>query len=227
MIANYIPEDRMVVIPNPVKAKDISPYKIEDLRKKYNIKKEDLVFGIVGRIMRWKGHIELLKATEIVLSALPEAKLLIIGGTSDGDITNINNIIKMIEECGFKDRIIFTGYIPDVSAFYKIMDVCVHCSIEPEPFGLVITEAMSYGVPVIASDLGAPNEIITDGENGYIVNPAATEKLADIIIKLLADEELRKRIGGSGKQHVESTYQLEAYGHSIEKLYLDVLGNEC
>lgn len=226
MIANHMPEDRMVVIPNPVKVKEISPDKVEQLRKKYNIRKQDLVFGIVGRIMRWKGHIELLMAAKIVLSALPKAKLVIIGGTSDGNIRNIKNITKMIDDSGFKDRIIFTGYVPDVSAFYKIIDVCVHCSIEPEPFGLVITEAMSYGVPVIASDLGAPKEIITDGENGYIIDPTATEKLAKTIIKLLTDDGLRERIGERGKQHVESTYQLEAYGHSIEKVYLDLLGDK-
>lgn len=226
MIANHIPEDRTVVIPNPVKAKDISPYKIEELRKKYNIRKDDLVFGIVGRIIRWKGHVELLKAAKIVLDALPEAKLVIIGSTSDGNIRYKKQLTKMVDDSGFSNRIIFTGYIPDVSTFYKIIDVCVHCSIEPEPFGLVITEAMSYGVPVIASNLGAPKEIITDGENGYIVKPTETEELADTIIKLLVDDSLRERIGGSGEKHVELNYQLEAYGRSIEKVYLDVLGDE-
>ena len=127
--------------------------------------------------------------------------------TSDGDSRNIKYITKMIDDSGFKDRMIFTGYISDVSAFFKIIDVCVHCSIEPEPFGLVITEAMSYGVPVIASDLGVPKEIITDGENGYIVDPSVTQKLAETIIKLLTDDELRMRMDRSGKHHVESSYQ--------------------
>ena len=226
MIANHIPEDRMAVIPNPVKTKEIPPHKVEALCKRYNIRKQDLVFGIVGRMMRWKGHIELLMAAKIVLRALPEAKLVIVGGASDGDTKNLKDITKLVDDSGFKDRIIFTGYMPDVSVFYKIIDVCVHCSIEPEPFGLVITEAMSYGVPVIASDLGAPKEIITDGENGFIVSPTETEKLAETIIKLLTDEDLRKRLGRNGKQHVESVYQLEAYGRSIEKVYLDVLGDE-
>lgn len=225
MITNHIPEDRMVVIPNSVKAKEILPYKIEELRTKYNIRKGELVFGIVGRVIRWKGHVEFLKAAKLVLKTLPETKVVIIGDISDGDAGYANYITEMVNDSGFKDRIIFTGYIPDVSVFYKIIDVCVHCSIEPEPFGLVITEAMSYGIPVIASDLGAPKEIITDCTNGYIIDPTSTEKLAKTIIKLLSDDELRKRIGWNGKQHVESNYQLQAYVCSIEKVYLDVVGS--
>lgn len=224
MIANNFPEDHIVVASNPAASRDIELNEVNNIYKKYNIHEGELVFGIVGRIIRWKGHVEFLNAAKLVLHALPEAKVLIIGDTSDGDVDYTNAIMNSVNDSGFKNRIIFTGYAPDVSVFYKIMDVCVHCSIEPEPFGLVITEAMSYGVAVIASDLGAPKEIITDGVNGFIVNPQSTEKMAEVILKLLTDDDLRDTIGENGKQHVESNYQLEAYGRAIEKIYLSVIG---
>ena len=116
-----------------------------------------------------------------------------------------------------------TGYVKDVGSIYSIMDVCVHASIEPEPFGLVIIEAMANAVPVIASDLGAPKEIITDSVNGYLVNPESSEKLAERIISLLSDDELRNRIGSKGREHVRENYQVDKYARSVEKIYSEVL----
>ena len=128
----------------------------------------------------------------------------------------------MVDESGFSDRILMTGYIEDVSGIYSMMDVSVHASIRPEPFGLVIIEAMVNAVPVIASDLGAPKEIITDSVNGYIINPESSEKLAETIINLLSDVELRDRIGNKGRDHVLENYQVKRYAHTVEKIYSEV-----
>lgn len=225
LVEKGLPADKMVVIANPVQEKEVAIDEVIQLRKTYGLGDKDRVFGIVGRVVRWKGHVEFLRAAMSVLAAVPNAKVLIIGDFTDSDTSYQDQIFEMVEKSGFKDRILFTGFVKNVEQYYSVLDVCVHTSIEPEPFGLVITEAMSHGVPVIASDLGAPKEIITNGENGYIVSPAATEKLAKTIIKLLADDRLRKRIGESGRQHVEANFQLESYGHSIENLYLGVLGS--
>jgi len=223
LIASNFPEHRIVVVPNPVNPRDVGLCEINTLLEKYNIHESELIFGIVGRIVRWKGHVEFLEAAKLVLQALPNTKALIVGDTSDGDDKYTECIKNSIDELGIKNRVIFTGYVSDVSAFYKTMDVCVHCSIEPEPFGLVITEAMSYGVPVIASSLGAPKEIISDGKNGFIVEPRSTARMAELILNLLTDRELRENIGRSGKEHVEKNYDLETYGRSIEKIYFGVL----
>lgn len=223
MIVNQVPEDQMVVIPNPVKAKDVTQSEVDALCEEYDIKNDDLLIGIVGRITRWKGHVEFFQAVTFALEAVPTARVMVIGDISDGDARYQKHLQNMVDETGYKERVIFTGYMPDVSVFYKVLDLCVHCSIEPEPFGLVITEAMSYGVAVIAADLGAPKEIISDGENGYIVNPLSTEILAETMIRLLTDDGLRKRIGESGKRHVEANYRLEGFGQSLEGVYLDLI----
>ena len=117
-----------------------------------------------------------------------------------------------------------TGYVKDVGSIYSIMDVCVHTSIEPEPFGLVIIEAMANGVPVIASDLGAPREIVTDEVNGYIVNPNSTRQLADAAIRLLDNDELRAEMGENGRQHVRKHYSDKDYASAVEKIYTQLLG---
>jgi glycosyltransferase involved in cell wall biosynthesis len=157
------------------------------------------------------------------MRVVPGLKVLIVGEFSAGNSLYRNEITRIVEDSGYKERIIFTGHVHDVESHYSLMDVCVHASIEPEPFGLVITEAMARGVPVIASDLGAPREIITDGENGFLVNPKETEKLADTIIRILNDGDLGSRIGARGKDHVLKNYQVGAFAHSMEQLYLNVL----
>jgi len=220
------PAGKIVVIPNPVQAKPVCLGEINCLRKKYGFQTVDRVFGIVGRIVGWKGHAEFLKAAVLVLEEVPDSKVLIVGDYSDGDISYQKRISELVESSGYKDRIVFTGYVSDVASHYSLMDVCAHTSIAPEPFGLVITEAMSYGVAVVASDRGAPKEIINHGEDGFIVNPDATEELADTIRQLLVDEVLRHRIGANGKVRVLRDYQVSDYGRAMENVYMEVRGNK-
>ena len=223
LIENGFPKDRMIVVLNPVKESHALSKCSENLRRQYGLNKNDKVFAIVGRIVRWKGHIEFLNAAFLVLESVPDAKALIVGDYSDGDAGYQEKIQTMVNESGFSDRILMTGYAEDISGIYSIMDICVHTSIEPEPFGLVIIEAMANGVPVIASDLGAPKEIITDGVNGYLVSPESSEKFAEKIIDLLSDVELRKKIGNRGREHVRQSYQVKKYARSVEKIYSEVL----
>ncbi len=238
---NGFPRDRMVVIPNPYQEshalgcgnghgkgesgqKESGESANAELRANYQLKPDDKVFAIVGRIVRWKGHIEFLNAAFIVLQAVPDAKALIVGDFSDGDSSYQDQIQKMIDDSGYGERIIMTGYVKEVGRMYAIMDVCVHTSIEPEPFGLVIIEAMANSVPVVASDLGAPKEIITDGATGYIVSPDAPQKIADTVIQLLEDDQQRKIVGDKALQHVQQQYNDKDYARAVENVYSDVSG---
>ena len=223
LIKRGFPADKIIVVPNPVLTKPVSSDLIDNSLKKYFLSVNDRIFGIVGRIVRWKGHVEFLEAAKVVLESVPNSKAMIIGNATDGDTLYQERIFKIAKSSTLKDRIIFTGYVEDVEVYYNILDVCVHTSIEPEPFGLVITEAMSHGVPVVASDRGAPKEIISNGVNGFLVDPVDTVNLSEAIIKLLGDPDLRSKIGGKGKEHVLKDYNLDAYGREIERIYMKVL----
>ena len=224
LVENHISEDRITVIHNPVRFRTVQQCTRERVRHRYSILPGQRVFGIIGRIMRWKGHIEFLKAANIVLRTIPEAKALIVGDFSDGDIEYQTLITRMAESSEFSDRIIMSGYVNDVEELYSIMDVCVHTSIEPEPFGLVITEAMAQGVPMVASNRGAPREIINDGVDGFLVDPTASQAVASVIISLLSNERLRQRIGDKGRQRVQQKeYQISNYAQAMEAVYMEVL----
>ncbi|MGB7934293.1 MAG: glycosyltransferase family 4 protein [Gammaproteobacteria bacterium] len=224
LVENHIPENRIDIIHNPVRFKAVRPGTRDRVRDQYGIEPGQHVFGIVGRIVRWKGHVEFLKAADIVFKSVPEAKGLIIGDFSDGDSSYQSSITRMIKESEYSEKIIMTGYVENVEDLYSIMDVCVHASIDPEPFGLVITEAMAHGVPVIASDRGAPREIINDGVDGFLVDPVASDQLASAIIALLSDETLRQRIGNRGRERIQKDFRASTYWHAIENVYIEVMG---
>ncbi len=103
------------------------------------------------------------------------------------------------------------------------MYVCMH-QLMPDPFGLVIVEAMINGVPVIASDTGAPVEIIENEMNGYIVSPIRPLLLADKIKELLINAKLREESGRRSRMDVRKNYNIGGYAHSVERVFNDVLG---
>lgn len=216
-----VPAERIHCLHNPVLVEQTPPTAREAVREKYGIPVDAPVVAIFGRVVRWKGQLEFLRAAKVVLEHVPTARVAIVGDEADRFDDYGTAIRALVEQSGLRDRVIFTGFVEDVASMYAAMDVVVHASIEPEPFGLVITEAMSHGIPVLASTLGAPREIIRDGVTGFLVHPEDTTRLAATIESLLSDPALRQRIGEAGRAHVLETYSLARYAKAMEALYLD------
>lgn len=223
MIKSGIPAHKIIVMPNPVLPEIVASDARERVRKRLGIGVDIKLFGIFGRIVEWKGQKEFLQAAQLVLHQVDHSKALIVGDISDGEEGYLRDLHQFLLETGLQDRVIFTGYARNVAELYNAVDVVVHASIEPEPFGLVITEAMAYGIPVVASSLGAPREIIDDAHDGYLVHPKDTRKFASIIIRLLQDDELRHEMGARAKKKVLEMYDAERYARNIENLYRQIL----
>ena len=223
MIESGVAAHKMIVIPNPVLPEVVASDTRERVRKRLGIGDDVKLFGIFGRIVEWKGQKEFLQAAQLVLHEVNHSKALIVGDISDGEESYLHDLHQFLLQTGLQDRVIFTGYARNVAELYSAVDVVVHTSIEPEPFGLVITEAMAYGVPVVASSLGAPREIIDDTHDGYLVHPKDTRKLASIISTLLQNDGLRKEMGARAKKKVLETYDATKYARNIECLYRQVL----
>lgn len=218
-VNNGIPENMVEVVHNPVIPHPVEKYKIDELKKRYGLKDDDWIFGIVGRVIPWKGQLEFLKAAKHVLRQFPNAKAVIVGDKSDGDADYYNHIKDFVRQEGIEERVVFTGYIQDIHPVYEILDVLVHTSIEPEPFGLVITEALSHETPVICSDLGAPKELIKDGIDGFIVDPFNESLLADRIKELLQNKGLRRKMGKAGKDRIMNEFNIDKFIHEFEAVY--------
>ncbi len=217
--------NKLVLMPNPVVKKEIDLQHSKFYKQKFKLLDNHKIFGIVGRVMSWKGHLEFLDAANIVLNKMDGVKALIIGDNSDGAEEYFLKVKEKISELGIKDKVIITGYISDIHNIMVHLNLLVHCSIQPEPFGLVITEAMSLGIPVIASNKGAPSEIVNDGETGYLVDPTNKEKMAEYIIQILSDNGLSKKMGGDARNDVFNRYSISNYTRNLSQFYQNIITN--
>lgn len=183
----------------------------------------ELAIGIFGRVTHWKGQKEFLRAAMHVLPKFPGLRVYVVGDASDGDPRYFDECRKMAHSSSFADQIEFTGRVTEVAAYYRKCTVVVHASIEPEPFGMVVIEAMAEARPVVASLLGAPSEIIQDGVEGYLVNPKNFEAMASRISTLLADPAGAAKMGVQGHKKVLTHYDPRIAARRFEQLYAEVV----
>ncbi len=222
-IADGVPADKIQVATPPAIPEVLSETARAHIRARYSLRPEDLVVGIFGRVVNWKGQKEFVIAAAPVLRAIPNCRAFIVGDTSDGDVAYLHEVKRLCKELQIEDRVTFTGYIEKVYELYGIMDVVVHASIHPEPSGRVIFESMSCGTPVIASCYGGPKEFIDDGIDGYICDPKVPEQISNRLMTLLCDQSLRREMGSKAQEKILRVHNKRAYASSIERVYAQSL----
>jgi glycosyltransferase involved in cell wall biosynthesis len=140
------------------------------------------IVALFGRLSSWKGQDVAIAA----IAAVPDVHLVLVGSAMFGDAAFEAALRRDVSVRGIGDRVHFLGFRGDVAALMTCVDVIVHASTAPEPFGRVIAEAMMAGTPVIASAAGGAMEIVEDG-TGVLVPPGDVDALAAAIRRLIAD----------------------------------------
>ncbi|HEY4803604.1 MAG TPA: glycosyltransferase, partial [Paraburkholderia sp.] len=112
---------------------------------------------------------------------------------------------------GVSDRLIFAGFRDDMPAWMKAVDVILHTSTEPEPFGRVIVEGMAAGRPVIASAAGGVTEIVNHGRNGWLVQPGNPAALADAIETVRRAPELAQDVASRARDDAAQRFSVDTY----------------
>jgi glycosyltransferase involved in cell wall biosynthesis len=151
--------------------------------------------ALFGTLEPWKGHELFLKAAAVIALEHPTVHFFIVGGETLAHAGHASTIRRVIHELALSSRVTMLGHREDAAAVMTAMDVIVHCSVEAEPFGNVIVEAMSLGKAVIAADEGGPREILQNNVTGLLVAPRDPGALADAIRRLLGSREDRTRLG--------------------------------
>jgi glycosyltransferase involved in cell wall biosynthesis len=182
------------------------------------------VAGCVGRIkFRRKGQEVLVRAGAILRDRGCCPKILIVGATYPGNESHLTNLKQLIRELDMEDHIVLTGELDDVKLAYAAMNVLVLPSAQPEPLGDVMLEAMALQVPVIATNIGGPPEVVQDGITGYLVPPSDPAALADKIELLMNDPKLALRMGQAGPPRVTERFSVGEMTRKIEALYCDCI----
>jgi glycosyltransferase involved in cell wall biosynthesis len=171
--------------------------------------------GLVATLARWKGHEVFLRALARLAEGpagggeAPPVRGYVIGGAlyaTGGSQTSAAELRELAGRLGLGDRVGFTGFVPDAAAALGALDVAVHASTEPEPFGLAIAEAMASGRAVVVSAAGGAAELIEDGVDALAHPPGDHAALAARIAELAADPGLRRRLGAAARATAERRF---------------------
>jgi glycosyltransferase involved in cell wall biosynthesis len=158
------------------------------------------VVGLVGRLQPWKGQDRLLEAHALLRERGYELHTLIVGGDSYGlSPRYADSLTGLVTRLGLAGAVTMTGEVPDAGPYMQQMDVLVNAS-DPEPFGIVLLEAMARGVAVVAVNSGGPSEFIEDHRTGLLARSGAPAALADALEPLLASPALRAQLGKAGRE---------------------------
>ncbi|AME24898.1 MAG: glycosyltransferase family 4 protein [Pseudomonadota bacterium] len=191
---------------------------IEQRRTALGLPRDAFLVGLFGRFTQWKGQHVAIDA----IARVPDAHLVLVGDALFGETAYAQGLRTQAEALGITDRVHFAGFQHDVASWMKAMDVIVHASTQPEPFGLVIIEAMAAGKPVIASNGGAVPEIVRHGENGMIIEPGDASKLAVAISTLQREPEMAKRIAAQGHADAGQHFSIDRYLQQMTRVLFDI-----
>jgi len=167
-----------------------------------------VLVGLVATLARWKGHRVFLQALSRLYTEMP-IRGYIIGGPiyqTEGSQWSLAELRQEADRLGLTGTVGFTGLVDDAAAAMRSLDIVVHASTEPEPFGMVIIEAMACERALIASNAGGASELFVDGEDALAHPPGDVEILGQQIRRLAGDVELRQRLGKAGRAKAERLY---------------------
>jgi glycosyltransferase involved in cell wall biosynthesis len=190
----------------------------EAVRTELGVAQDQLLVLMVGNIRAWKGQREVIAA----LLLLPEKirarlRVCFAGATASIDSGYEAELRDEIAAGGLGDCVSFLGFRPDVPDLYGAADIAVHASTTPEPFGLVVPEAMALNCAVIAASSGGPAEVITPG-TGFLCDPSEPEEYARALERLVRDESLRQAIAAAGPARA-ALFSIERTVEGTERVY--------
>lgn len=173
-----------------------------EYRKRFEIPEEAFVLTYVAELNENKNQKALIKVFDIVRKAIPSSKLLLVGP----DHTS-GKLQELVSECGLDEKVIFTGWREDIPELLNISDIYV-ASSKSEGLGLNLIEAMACNIPVVAFKNRGHCEIINHGKNGFLVEQEDYEKMAEYVIQLYENKELRRRVTDQAQKDI-SKYEVQ------------------
>jgi glycosyltransferase involved in cell wall biosynthesis len=213
--------DKIVVIPNGINIEDFDiPYSKEECRDKLGLPIDENMILFVGILSPYKGPDVLVRAMPEISKKNRDTKLVFVGSGGMRE-----ELEKLCKKTGVEKNVKFAGFVEEnlKPLYYRAADVfCLPSTMSTESFGIVNLEAMACGVPIVASKIGGIPDVVKDGENGLLVPPRDSGALADVIIYLLENEDIRERMGKNGRKKVED-YSWEKIAEETENVYETVL----
>jgi glycosyltransferase involved in cell wall biosynthesis len=216
LLRSGISGTKIVVIKNSVNTISknlIVAYNIEKKKKELGIAAEEFVCGYVGRLSKEKGLSYLIQALTELSSEKVPIKLIVLG-----DGPQRESLISLAKRNGVEERIIFLGFKNNIEEWVHVSDCIIMPSLtEGTPMALL--EAMSMGLPVIATSVGGVPNIIKHYCNGILVQPGNYQAISKEIKNIINNQQLREKIGLSAKKTIKEKFDFHVWCRKVENLY--------
>lgn len=194
-----------------------SPNKSNTLKQQLSLSPGTKLIGILGVLSPWKGQVEFIKAAKRVLHEFPHGHFIIAGDQIYDTRADRDYLIKLqtlVKDLNIEDHIHFTGFVDSPQNFLNNIDILVHASIRPEPFGRVVVEAMLCKTPVIASRAGGVLEVIEENSRGLLHTPGDVNELSEKMLFALDNDKVLEM--------TETAYDFARRNYSLEKNVLEL-----
>ena len=191
----------------------------EEVRAELGFEDDDVVIGKVARLFKLKGHRYLLEAAPRIVEACPQARFLLVG---DGPLRD--QFEARISRDGLADHFVLTGLVPPerIPELIHATELVVHTSVW-EGLARVLPQSMIAGKPVVSFDIDGAHEVVIPEETGLLVEPESVDGLVDAVTRLVADQELRIRLGDEGCHRWTETFRYKEMARLVREVYEEVL----
>ena len=221
--------EKFLILHNPIDITAIhnqSPATIENARAQMHANADDVVYLISARIIPFKGQLEFIQLCMPLLQKYSHFKIALMGDSADENVDYFTSIQNTIKQYNLGQQITLLGFRSNPLPYISAADVIVHFSLGPEGFGRSITEAWAAKKPIIATAIGGPIELISDGKDGYLVDPHNIAQCQEKIDLLLTHPDLRATLGNNGFSRVLESFSQEKIAAQLEAALIESMSSD-
>jgi glycosyltransferase involved in cell wall biosynthesis len=222
--ARVAPREKFVTVYSGM---DVAPFlqasqHREATRARFAFAPDEIVIGKIARLFHLKGHDYLIEAARTAVERCPRVRFLLVG---DGILRE--QLQQQIDAAGLTRYFRFAGLVPpeEIPALIGAMDVLVHASLR-EGLARALPQALIAGKPVVSYDIDGAREVVRTGETGFLLPPQSIEPLAQALVTLAEDPELRERMGNRGRELCREQFRHENMTAQLRAIYLKVLSGK-
>jgi glycosyltransferase involved in cell wall biosynthesis len=213
LLRDGVPPARVTTVHEGIDAAKVDAAPPAELHQELWLPHHAPIVGNVGALVPHKGQRYLVDAAAEVVRHEPDTRFIIAG---DGELRE--SLEHQIRQLHLEKHVMLAGFRPDVLSLHKAFDIFVMSSVT-EGLGTSLLDAMACGKPVVATRAGGIPEVVEDGVTGLLVPPRDHTAMADALVQLLTDDELRARMGAAGRARVQEKFTAEQMVRSTLRVY--------
>ncbi len=215
-------EDRVTTVHNGIPLDRYRRIQSSLLREQLRIPPGEPLIGLVGRITPWKGQDFFLRLAKDWAGQGRPGRFVVIGRAFNEDAPFEASLKRFVTAHRLESRVYFVAFQADIASTLSQLDLLLHCSTKPEPFGRVIIEGMAVGLPVIAAAAGGVSEIITPGVDAGLATPGNADAYLAQMTAILGSAEKRNAWSIAGRRTVETKFTLERVFQDFDRIATEV-----